>query len=37
VLTCGRRRSSPSVIGNKQDQTFAVYSPHFVAETDGIF
>ena len=37
VLTCGLRRSSPSVNGDKQDETFAVFSPSFAAGTDGMF
>jgi len=36
VLTWGRRRSSPSVNRNKQDETFVSFSLPFIAETDGI-
>lgn len=36
VLTRNRRRSSSSVDGNKQDETFAIFFPTSVARNDGI-
>ena len=36
VLTWGRRRSSPSVNRDKQDEAFVCFFPLFIAEADGI-